>query len=133
MEKSLETNIKITKKVPKKKKRFLQCYLCSIFIKSSISNLRRHIRLHGPIVCCFECSGCGEKYQNKANLEVPWAKRHKADLGGVAQMTKSERHATGIVLIVNIVFELVSYQIQHLLHFSTSFSSFNANNDDVTN
>lgn len=133
MEESVETNKKITKKMPKKKKRLLQCYLCSVFIKSSISNLRRHIRLHGPIVCCFKCSGCGEKYQNKANLEVHWAKKHKADLGGMAQMTKSERLATGIVVIVNLFFESVSYQIQHILHSSTSFSSFTANNDDATN
>lgn len=90
-----EKNEKNSTKVLKKKKRSLQCYLCRVFIKSSISNLRRHMRLHGPVVCCFQCSGCDKKYQNKANLAAHWVKKHKVDLGEIVQMNKSERTATG--------------------------------------
>lgn len=61
----------------KSKNRILECYLCKSVMKcNKVSNLRRHIRLHGPLVQCFECLECGIKFQNKSNLKTHWSKKH---------------------------------------------------------
>lgn len=62
----------------KKIDRILQCYLCRSITKSNkVSNLRRHIRLHGPIVKYYKCLQCGAKFQNKSNMKIHWNRIHK--------------------------------------------------------
>lgn len=61
----------------KAKNRILECYLCRMIIKNKVSNLRRHINLHGPQVDCFKCCECNCKFQNKNNLKVHWRRKHK--------------------------------------------------------
>lgn len=60
----------------KNQNRILQCYICKLFVKFKVSNLRRHMRLHGPIVDCYKCTECGTKFQTKVNLISHWSKRH---------------------------------------------------------
>lgn len=132
MKKSGEKNRKSRIKLSKQKKRLLQCYLCRVFIKSSISNLRRHIRLHGPVVDCFKCLGCGEKYQNKANLAAHWVKKHKANLGEEAQMIKSERVPKGIIS-KNVNRIIPSKQFHITFHLLLLRHTFITIDDDTPN
>lgn len=61
---------------PKKIESF-ECYLCHIQLKSKLSNLRRHIKLHGPNIKLFKCAVCKKGYQTKSNLRVHWNDKHR--------------------------------------------------------
>lgn len=71
--------------------RLLQCYICKMFVKLKVSNLRRHMKLHGPIVDCYECVECGTKFQTKISLKSHWSKHHKNR--GNAKFKKAKRAA----------------------------------------
>lgn len=63
-----------------KKKRILECYLCRRVLRGQkMSNLRRHIRLHGPFVKCSKCLECGKTFQNATNLRQHWKRFHEID------------------------------------------------------
>lgn len=62
----------------KKENRTLQCYLCRMILKGNkLSNLRRHMRLHGPATKCFKCLVCKNTFQNKSNLKQHWQRKHQ--------------------------------------------------------
>lgn len=59
-----------------KQPRTLQCFLCHVQFGNKVSNLRRHIRLHGPFVTLTKCPECGKSYQNKENYKSHWIAKH---------------------------------------------------------
>lgn len=60
--------------------RILQCNLCRTIIRGSFSNLKRHVRLHGPKVNCQICEECGKSYQNWSNLRKHWENVHDKNI-----------------------------------------------------
>lgn len=81
----------------KKLNRVLQCYVCKLKMKfDKVSNLRRHMKLHGPFVESYTCAECGLQFQNKQNLKHHWSNKH-----GQAEpkFTKSTRISKGILKI----------------------------------
>lgn len=62
---------------PKKIESF-ECYLCHTELKSKLSNLRRHMKLHGPEIKSFQCTKCSKRYQTKSNLLVHWNSKHRS-------------------------------------------------------
>lgn len=80
------------KKIPNRTNRSLECYLCKLSIKSTVSNLRRHIKLHGPFVKCYTCLGCKKNFQNVSNLSCHWVLKHET-LGFQPKMRVSTRRA----------------------------------------
>lgn len=95
------------KPIRKNNGRLLQCYMCHIFIKKSISNLRRHMRLHGPKVNCIKCLACGLKLQNKGNLIIHWSRKHK-DMGDEPKMRNSKRFAKGRLNFSKFVYVIIN-------------------------
>lgn len=82
--------------------RILECYLCRIVMKcNKVSNLRRHMTLHGPIVECIKCMECGSKFQNKSNMKTHWTRVHKdfADNNIPPKMISTSRKATRKIII----------------------------------
>lgn len=81
----------------KTNERTLECYVCKTVMKcNKVSNLRRHIRLHGPLVKCFKCLECGTNFQNKSNMKTHWSRAHKnlADVNVPPKMIYTSRKAT---------------------------------------
>lgn len=73
-----------------KKTRSLQCYICKIIMKcDKMSNLRRHLKLHGPFIDSFQCDNCGRQFQNKNNFKNHAKKKH-CDIGSFTKVKKGE-------------------------------------------
>lgn len=57
--------------------RVLECFHCHKIIKGKkISNLRSHIKLHGPFVDRLKCLECPQTFQTKGNLKQHWSRKH---------------------------------------------------------
>lgn len=83
--------------------RVLECYLCKITMKcNKVSNLRRHMALHGPIVNCIKCMVCGTYIQNKSNMKTHWIRAHKdfADNNIPPKMISTSRKATCKIIVL---------------------------------
>lgn len=82
--------------------RTLKCYLCKIVMKcNKVSNLRRHMRLHGPFVQCFKCCECGTNFQNRSNMKIHWSRIHKdlADKNVPPKMISTSQRAASKIKI----------------------------------
>lgn len=81
---------KHTKMRKKVENRVLQCYLCKLIVKNKVSNLRRHIKLHGPKVECIKCLECNATFQSKSNFKTHWARKHN-DVADVKMQVGSRK------------------------------------------
>lgn len=82
-----------------KKSRFLECFLCRRTFKGQkVSNLRRHIRLHGPFIDCWKCLECNRTFQNKSNVRQHWKRVHEY-AGTEANMVSVTRKVENIGVI----------------------------------
>lgn len=50
-----------------KKYTLLECFDCHKEFHSKLSNLRRHIKIHGPEVLRVKCDQCNRSFQNRSN------------------------------------------------------------------
>lgn len=77
----------------KKKSRELKCPVCHLILSSKSSNLRRHMKLHDPIVKCYICIICEKPYQNPTNFRKHWTEKHSEF--GEPQCHESNRKSQG--------------------------------------
>lgn len=75
---------KIKKRINKKAKRILECFVCHRTFNSTVGNLRRHVKLHVPIVDNFQCWRCLKCFQTKGNYNLHW-KIHHLDISPTAE------------------------------------------------
>lgn len=61
----------------KNKNKKLECFICHKQFNYKISNLKRHIALHGPTLIRFQCKICKKSFQNKTNHNVHWRNSHQ--------------------------------------------------------
>lgn len=87
---------------PKKIESF-ECYLCHTKLKSKLSNLRRHMKLHGPDIKSFKCSLCSNQFQTKSNLLVHWNSKHCSPQETPQFTFKMECHSTKRKLVVVVI------------------------------
>lgn len=59
-----------------KTKKKLECFLCHKIFSSTVGNLRRHIKLHAPIVENFQCLRCLKCFQTRGNYTLHWKTNH---------------------------------------------------------
>lgn len=54
----------------RKKYDLLECFECHKIFHSKLSNLRRHLKLHGPKICQVKCTQCGRSFQTLSNYKT---------------------------------------------------------------
>lgn len=81
--------------------------MCHIIVKHKVSNLRRHMKLHGPYVECVKCLECDETFQSKNNLKTHWLRRHKnlAFANIPAKMVPTTRKAKRMLRVLIVCFD----------------------------